>query len=440
MLKKWLCVMLAVLSAVVCVPAASASTAYIADSVPVPQITSGEEAVTAADRVISLTYTASGAEVEVVRKAYLQELLKTRTQEEIAASDAAWILRETVLFCEVSPDGRAWYTVKTAAAANGAMTLSLFGEILPALADGGAELHQKIYGFDYRLRLRVASDDYSPQETNRVFAAGNPSEEVSFTCPEFTFIDCVIPEDARMERTFPAFMYYPNQEELKLPYPTREGYFFAGWLKWNGGYTETVPANSRYFRVTAQWDPRTYAVNYVLSTNTDPRFSYTFGRANNSANPTKHTVGESATLYKLKSPVGGFSFDGWYLTKDFSGERLTYIPADLIGDLILYAKWAPFEEIEERERQEREAYARSLGYGDLDGDGDVTAGDARLALRVSVGLEELPLEMLRRADIFDSGIITPDTARSLLRVSVGLDSLYDILKTSGIIKGNELDE
>ena len=63
-----------------------------------------------------------------------------------------------------------------------------------------------------------------------MFAAGNPSEEVSFTCPEFTFIDCVIPEDARMERTFPAFMHYPNQEELKLPYPTREGYFFAGWL------------------------------------------------------------------------------------------------------------------------------------------------------------------------------------------------------------------
>ncbi|MBQ6119591.1 MAG: hypothetical protein IJK98_10190, partial [Clostridia bacterium] len=81
-----------------------------------------------------------------------------------------------------------------------------------------------------------------------------------------------------------------------------------------------------------------------------------------------------------------------------------------------------------------------LHYGDLDNDGEVTAGDARLALRLSVGLEnDMPLEMVKRADIFDSGIITPDNARSLLRVAVGLDSLYDILKTSGIIRGNELD-
>ena len=440
MLKKWLCVMLAVLTAAVCAPFASASEATVSESVPVPQITSSDEAVTETDRLITLAYTARAAEVEAVRKAYLGELLAAHTQEEIAASDAAWILHETVLFCEVSPDGRSWYPLRTLAAEDGTLTLSLFEDILPALAAGGAELHQKIYGFEYRLRFLVASDDYSPRENNRVFAAGRPCEAVAFFCPEFTFVDCVIPADAQMERSFPAFMYYPNKEELRLPYPTRDGYFFAGWLKWNGGYTETVPANSRYYRVTAQWDPRTYAVNYVLSTNPDPRFSYSFGRANNSANPTAHTVGESAALYKLKSPVGGFAFDGWYLTADFSGERLEYIPADAVGDLILYAKWALFEEVEAREKEEREVYARSLHYGDLDNDGEVTAGDARLALRLSVGLEnDMPLEMVKRADIFDSGIITPDNARSLLRVAVGLDSLYDILKTSGIIRGNELD-
>ena len=71
-------------------------------------------------------------------------------------------------------------------------------------------------------------------------------------------------------------------------------------LKWNGGYTETVPASSRYYRVIAQWDPRTYAVNYVLATD----IKFNFGRANNQANPTTHTVGQSETLYNLKSPVG----------------------------------------------------------------------------------------------------------------------------------------
>ena len=84
--------------------------------------------------------------------------------------------------------------------------------------------------------------------------------------------------------------------------------------------------------------------------------------------------------------------------------------------------------------------AAAAPRGDADGDGLLTPGDARLALRVSVGLEnDMPLEMVKRADLFDSGVITPDNARSILRISVGLDSLYEILKASGIIGGNELD-
>ena len=318
----------------------------------------------------------------------------------------------------------------------GTAELSLFREILPALAAGGVEMNQRIYGFDYRLRLVTASDNYDFPAKNQVFAASMPSEEAVFRCPEFTFVDCVIPADAEMTLGYPAFMYYPNETELPLPYPTRTGYVFAGWLKWSGGYTETVPAGSRYYRVTAQWDPRTYAVNYVLATD----ITFNFGRANNSANPTKHTVGQSETLYSLKSPVGGYSFDGWYLTRDFSGERLTYIPADMIGDVILYAKWVTFEELEARDRAEKEAYARSLHYGDLDLDGKITAGDARLALRTAVGLENLSAEALRRADIFDNGIITAETARVILRVSVGLDSLYDVLKENGIIVPGGLDQ
>lgn len=414
---------------------AFASVPYISGSVEPPVITDGAEEVTETDRVITFSYTARTAEPEAFRKIYLEKLQETYSDEEIAASDEEWCLHGTVVFCEVSADGGEWFPVRTLPPESGAAELSLFGDIMPALAKGGVELYRRIYGFDYSLRLVTASDNYDAHARNRVFAVSAPSETLTFHCPEFTFVDCVVPDDAELTMDYPAFMYYPNETELPLPYPVRRGYSFAGWLQWNGGYTETVPAHTRYYRVTAQWDPRSYAVNYVLATD----IKFNFGRANNSANPTRHTVGDSETLYDVKSPVGGYAFDGWYLTEDFSGERLTRIPEDTMGDIILYAKWVTFEELEARDREQKEAYARSLHYGDLDLDDRVSASDARLALRLSVGLETLPPEALRRADIFDTGIVTAATARSILRVAVGLDSMYDILYSHGIIRPGELE-
>ena len=439
MLKRMTALLLAALLLTGSVLTASASVPYLSEAVNAPVLKEGTERDTGTDRVISLTYSARVAEVEAVRCAYLQELLKKHTLEEIAASNGAWLLHETVVFCEASPDGAEWYAVKALSPAEGKAELSLFGDILPAMNRGGAELSRKVYGFDYALRLVTASDDYDPQGDGEIFACSAPSESLSFQCPAFTFLDCEIPEDASMPDGFSAFMYYPNEAEITLPYPTRPGYFFAGWLQWNGGYTETAPAGSRHFRATAQWDARTYAVNYVLSTVDNPAFSYSFGRADNGSNPTAHTVGDSETLYDIKSPVGGYAFDGWYRSADFSGERMTYIPEDTIGDLILYARWVTLEELEARQQAEREAYARSLGYGDLDGDGNISPADARLALRASVFLEQLPQQALERADLFATGMITSATARTILRVAVGLDSLYVVLYNSGVIRPGELD-
>ena len=59
--------------------------------------------------------------------------------------------------------------------------------------------------------------------------------------------------------------------------------------------------------------------------------------------------------------------------------------------------------------------------GDVDGDGNVTAADARLALRASVGLEELTDAQKNAADIDGDGNITAADARSILRKSVGLE-------------------
>lgn len=61
-------------------------------------------------------------------------------------------------------------------------------------------------------------------------------------------------------------------------------------------------------------------------------------------------------------------------------------------------------------------------YGDANVDGFVNAGDARLALRVAVGLETISTEIgFILADVDCNGEITAGDARQILRYSVGLD-------------------
>ena len=62
--------------------------------------------------------------------------------------------------------------------------------------------------------------------------------------------------------------------------------------------------------------------------------------------------------------------------------------------------------------------------GDVDGDGKVTSGDARLALRASVKLENYApgSAPFLAADADGSGAIESSDARTILRVSVKLET------------------
>lgn len=59
--------------------------------------------------------------------------------------------------------------------------------------------------------------------------------------------------------------------------------------------------------------------------------------------------------------------------------------------------------------------------GDIDADGRITASDARLALRFSVGLEKFDTETKYCADVDGDGKVNSSDARVLLRYSVGLE-------------------
>ncbi len=63
--------------------------------------------------------------------------------------------------------------------------------------------------------------------------------------------------------------------------------------------------------------------------------------------------------------------------------------------------------------------------GDADGDGQITSGDARLALRRSVGLEDYEEGSVPycACDADGDGKVTSGDARLILRASVGLEEL-----------------
>lgn len=65
--------------------------------------------------------------------------------------------------------------------------------------------------------------------------------------------------------------------------------------------------------------------------------------------------------------------------------------------------------------------AFAASSGDVDGDGTVSASDARLALRLSVGFDDgLTEEQALIADFDEDGSVTAADARGILRLSVGL--------------------
>ena len=64
------------------------------------------------------------------------------------------------------------------------------------------------------------------------------------------------------------------------------------------------------------------------------------------------------------------------------------------------------------------AFVPPVVIGDVDGDGKVTASDARLILRAAVGLEKIDTA---RGDLDGDGKITSSDARDALRIATGLE-------------------
>ena len=112
-------------------------------------------------------------------------------------------------------------------------------------------------------------------------------------------------------------------ENLALPKtPVREGYDLTGW---NPALPEKYPEKDTEY--TAVWVKEgDYTITYV---NVD-------GATNE--NPASYNV-ETKTI-TLKDPAKpGYTFEGWYMAEDFTGNAVTEIVQGTTGNITLYAKW-----------------------------------------------------------------------------------------------------
>ena len=88
--------------------------------------------------------------------------------------------------------------------------------------------------------------------------------------------------------------------------------------------------------------------------------------------------------------------------------------------------------------------ANAAVWGDVTGEGKISAEDARLALRAAIGLENYKKgsAAFAGADIIADGKITTDDARLILRIAVGLEpsvNQYDIIRTGSFLIEGRLD-
>lgn len=399
--------------------------------IPAPVITEFSEKASGEDRIYSFSFTDSLFVAEELRELiYSVALEELGSIEKLMASNQSYLAAVTKNYCQISVNNSDWHTVKEI---KNSFSLSFFGEILPALKNADENLSPLIDGFSLKVRILTASENFREENVKTVYVY-TASEIIEISCPSFCYIKTNIPSDAVFSETFSidGFFNSPVKEDILLPVPERTGYNFDGWSLDGEKRISFIPAGSRDVVLTSHWIPKVYEINYFITTyDTDKSFS--LGGADNSHNPVEYTVGEAVKIRDIKPPIAGFTFDGWYLTKDFSGERITEIKAGETGDKLLYAKWLSDKDLEEIREKKRQEFIKNGKFGDANDDGSVSAADARIVLRAVVGLESIDTGLLKRVDYKNTGKISADNARTTLRISVGLDNIYDILLENGLL-------
>ena len=115
---------------------------------------------------------------------------------------------------------------------------------------------------------------------------------------------------------------------------------------------------------------------------------------------------------------------GWQLSAITGNKDLiiTYDPLKVAGNLFDVDE----EQLTQKDDDDEESDHPDelvIGMGDVDGDGKVSASDARLILRAAAQLVTLTMEQEALADVDNDGAVTALDARIVLRVAAELETL-----------------
>lgn len=115
---------------------------------------------------------------------------------------------------------------------------------------------------------------------------------------------------------------------------------------------------------------------------------------------------------------------GWQLSAITGNKDLiiTYDPLKVAGNLFDFDE----EQLTQKDDEDEESDHPDelvIGMGDVDGDGKVSASDARLILRAAAQLVTLTMEQEALADVDNDGAVTALDARIVLRVAAELETL-----------------
>ncbi len=118
---------------------------------------------------------------------------------------------------------------------------------------------------------------------------------------------------------------------------------------------------------------------------------------------------------------------GWQLSAITGNKDLiiTYDPLKVMGNLFDFDEEQLTKKEDDEDNDEESDHPDELviGMGDVDGDGRVTASDARLILRAAAQLVTLTMEQEALADVDNDGAVTALDARIVLRVAAELETL-----------------
>ncbi|MGN0374434.1 MAG: InlB B-repeat-containing protein [Butyrivibrio sp.] len=119
---------------------------------------------------------------------------------------------------------------------------------------------------------------------------------------------------------------FTAEDKIVLADAEKSGYLFKGW-KYGDEYMTIIPkGTTENIVLTAVYQKEGFSISYE-------NVNGAYHSNQKGYNVDDETFAISAA-YK-----DGYTFDGWYLTEDFSGEKVTEIAKGTTGDLILYAKF-----------------------------------------------------------------------------------------------------